>query len=155
MVSLWGSKQDDDPDATSAHNGDSGSARHAQPRASEADERTQLLPPPVQDGYLSPDDPAVSYPEKAVTRGRERSFDRAMLRVLTGVALQPLECTLLAVLHRSFCGDQLPVVGAPVGIDLHQPTRDALPWLRILRFLFHHFDSRTLDHHTTLLLVPV
>lgn len=35
----------------------------SQPRASEADERTRLLPPPAtggRDGYLSPDDPAVS-----------------------------------------------------------------------------------------------
>lgn len=35
----------------------------SQPRASEADERTRLLPPPAtggRDSYLSPDDPAVS-----------------------------------------------------------------------------------------------
>jgi pimeloyl-ACP methyl ester carboxylesterase len=62
MVSLWGSKPDDehDHDAAASQNGDSNSARQQQPRTSEADERTRLLPPPVQDGYLSPDDPAVS-----------------------------------------------------------------------------------------------
>lgn len=59
MVSLWGNKKDDDD--VVEHNGESGSVRPAQPRVSEADERTRLLPPPVHDGYLSPDDPAVSY----------------------------------------------------------------------------------------------
>lgn len=59
MVSLWGSKKDDDPDAVASGNGES-SERIAQPRLSEADERTRLLPPPSREGYLSPDDPAVS-----------------------------------------------------------------------------------------------
>ena len=66
MVSLWGSKQDGDggdPAAPPSRNGDvNGDSSH--PRAShDANERTRLLdhpPPPVHDGYLSPDDPAVS-----------------------------------------------------------------------------------------------
>jgi len=63
MVSLWGSKTDDEPENAPRHNGDSShSHTHSRP-SGEADERTRLLvhnPPPVQDGYLSPDDPAVS-----------------------------------------------------------------------------------------------
>lgn len=66
MVSLWGSKTDDDPDATTTtttHNGNgNGDSSNARP-SHEADERTRLLvnhpAPPVHDGYLSPDDPAV------------------------------------------------------------------------------------------------
>lgn len=58
MVSLWGSKKDDDD--ANPQNGEHSAA----PRSSEADERTRLLPanppPPGHDGYLSPDDPAVS-----------------------------------------------------------------------------------------------
>lgn len=57
MVSLWGKKDDDEE--TPPHNGES-SDRTAEPRASEANERTRLLPQP-HDGYLSPDDPAVSF----------------------------------------------------------------------------------------------
>lgn len=60
MVSLWGSKTDDEPENAPRQNGDSSRPR---PSAEPADERTRLLanhPPPVQDGYLSPDDPAVS-----------------------------------------------------------------------------------------------
>lgn len=60
MVSLWGSKKDDDPEPGVSHDGES-SERIAQPRHSEADERTRLLPPPRHEGYLSPDDPAVSF----------------------------------------------------------------------------------------------
>lgn len=61
MVSLWGSKNDDD----AVRNGDApllhDDAETSTPRRSEADERTRLLPPPPQGhaGYLSPDDPAV------------------------------------------------------------------------------------------------
>ena len=60
MVSLWGSKKNDDPGDTSAQpqNGQS-SSDYAEPRPSDANERTRLLPPPSQ-GYLSPGDPAVS-----------------------------------------------------------------------------------------------
>lgn len=57
MVSLWGSKKDDDAEAVSS--GDPSE----QPRLSEANERTRLLPPPAggREGFLSPDDPAVSF----------------------------------------------------------------------------------------------
>ncbi|PMD51792.1 uncharacterized protein K444DRAFT_669503 [Hyaloscypha bicolor E] len=60
MVSLWGSsKKDDDHEAARSQNGES-SEHIAQPRVSEADERTRLLPPQTHEAYLSPDDPAVS-----------------------------------------------------------------------------------------------
>ena len=59
MGSLWGSKKDDDREDTSVRPQNGESSEHAEPRASEANERTRLLPPPSQ-GYLSPDDPAVS-----------------------------------------------------------------------------------------------
>jgi len=63
MVSLWGSKKDDDPEPAGTQNGGSSDRIIANqpPRLSEADERTRLLPPPTHEGYLSPDDPAVSY----------------------------------------------------------------------------------------------
>lgn len=59
MVSLWGSKKDDDPEDTSVRPQHGESSEHAEPRTFEANERTRLLPPPSQ-GYLSPSDPAVS-----------------------------------------------------------------------------------------------
>ena len=63
MVSLWGSKKDDDPEPAGTQNGESSDRiiTNQPPRLSEADERTRLLPPPTREGYLSPDDPAVSY----------------------------------------------------------------------------------------------
>lgn len=58
MVSLWGSKTSDSNAAGEPHPEGDG---EAPARTSEADERTRLLPPPArQDGFLSPDDPAVS-----------------------------------------------------------------------------------------------
>ena len=61
MVSLWGSKKDDDPEDTSARPQNGEQSHAAEPRHSEANERTRLLqPPPQSQGYLSPDDPAVS-----------------------------------------------------------------------------------------------
>ncbi|TAQ86518.1 hypothetical protein B7494_g5134 [Chlorociboria aeruginascens] len=61
MVSLWG-KKDDDQVADATRNGDYNERNVVvQPRESEADERTRLLPPPSsREGFLSPDDPAVS-----------------------------------------------------------------------------------------------
>ena len=57
MVSLWGSKKDDDNAADESRSDVHGEA----PRHVDADERTRLLPPPSrQDRFLSPDDPAVS-----------------------------------------------------------------------------------------------
>jgi len=60
MVSLWGNKQDDDPESRQVvSNGESSD----EPRIYEANERTRLLPPASaggREGFLSPDDPAVS-----------------------------------------------------------------------------------------------
>ncbi|TVY49337.1 Uncharacterized protein LOCC1_G000716 [Lachnellula occidentalis] len=58
MVSLWAKKGDDAE--TSSQNGESSDHSGERPRTSEANERTHLLPPQNRDGYLSPDDPAVS-----------------------------------------------------------------------------------------------
>jgi hypothetical protein len=56
MVSLWGSKKDNDNPADESRS----DLQSETPRHSEADERTRLLPPPARhDGLLSPDDPAV------------------------------------------------------------------------------------------------
>ena len=65
MVSLWGSKNDDEneegQDGTRPQ-----SASHSQ-QPEDANERTRLLHPPPHapnrgDGYLDPDDPAVCSP---------------------------------------------------------------------------------------------
>lgn len=62
MVSLWGSQKDGNDDASPRVASPNGEPSNV--RTSEADERTRLLvhhPPPTgHDGYLSPDDPAVS-----------------------------------------------------------------------------------------------
>ncbi|OBW67017.1 MAG: putative HEAT repeat protein [Aureobasidium pullulans] len=72
MVSLWGSKNDDEQadDGSITPRGSTEDSRRPPSRRSyerrerEADERTRLLPaqprPPHSDGYLDPDDPAVS-----------------------------------------------------------------------------------------------
>ena len=61
MVSLWGNKSggdgDEDGDGTVSNN-DGGSRQHSR-HTREPDERSRLLPP--QEGYLSPDDPAVCH----------------------------------------------------------------------------------------------
>ncbi len=62
MVSLWGSKNGEERDHGDDAEDDGGDGGH-QPRHSggrEPDERTRLLPP-RNDGFLDPDDPAVSF----------------------------------------------------------------------------------------------
>jgi hypothetical protein len=72
MVSLWGtSKKDDDREAAPSRNGES-SEHVAHPRASEADERTRLLPPQPHEGFLSPDDPAVSLTSRLLVKNEDR-----------------------------------------------------------------------------------
>lgn len=69
MVSLWGSQKqngEEEEEETSHHrpaSNDTENQRHGQSSGrhstQDADERTRLLPPPGQGGYLRPDDPAV------------------------------------------------------------------------------------------------
>ncbi len=66
MVSLWGTKNDDDDDRLESQDGETtptnaGDSRQIPRRSGgdDADERTRLLPP-RREGFLSPDDPAVS-----------------------------------------------------------------------------------------------
>lgn len=62
MVSLWGSKKDEEDETP--QNGDHDEAEGSRPTSGrqpdrrDPDERTRLLPP-RNDGYLDPDDPAV------------------------------------------------------------------------------------------------
>lgn len=59
MVSLWGSKNGDDRQhEDEAANGED--SRQPSRQSREPDERTRLLPPHRNEGYLDPDDPAVS-----------------------------------------------------------------------------------------------
>lgn len=65
MVSLWGSKNDgeEERDGGDAPVTDGDEGTHENPRhpdSHDADERTRLLPR-RHEGYLSPDDPAVSF----------------------------------------------------------------------------------------------
>ena len=61
MVSLWGTKNDNKGrDEDDEQDGDNQSSRAPEHGHREPDERTRLIPPPNNDGYLDPDDPAVS-----------------------------------------------------------------------------------------------
>ncbi|KAK5088946.1 hypothetical protein LTS08_000651 [Lithohypha guttulata] len=63
MVSLWGSKNNQEEQDEDQENGrpTTSTSQTDTPRQSEeANERSRLLPPPDRRGYLSPDDPAVS-----------------------------------------------------------------------------------------------
>lgn len=66
MVSLWGSKDNgedrNEDDSAQAGEGEESTGRQTSHHAGgrDPDERTRLLPPPRNDGYLNPDDPAVS-----------------------------------------------------------------------------------------------
>lgn len=64
MVSLWGTKNGEDQndgDGRASSDGDNSrqASRHGDGGGRHPDERTRLLPP-RNDGYLDPDDPAVS-----------------------------------------------------------------------------------------------
>ena len=61
MVSLWASKNGEERAETddAEENGDHGNQDTRRSGGRDPDERTRLLPP-RNDGYLDPDDPAVS-----------------------------------------------------------------------------------------------
>jgi hypothetical protein len=87
-MGLWGNKKDDDPeDRQVVSNGDS-SDSVSQPRPSETNERTRLLPPPSaggREGFLSPDDPGVR--ESPISTGTKNQADRGgrYHRTISGV----------------------------------------------------------------------
>lgn len=58
-MGIWGGAKKDDDEPENGNR--TGENSISQPRESEANERTHLLPPPAagREGFLSPDDPAV------------------------------------------------------------------------------------------------
>lgn len=61
MGSLWGSKNGNQEERPLTREGEQSTRQEERPRSSnEANERTRLLPP-NENGYLSPDDPAVCF----------------------------------------------------------------------------------------------
>ena len=129
----------------------------------EADERTRLLPPPSH-GYLSPDDPAASYPflselnrNKVLEKLRNLSSQllrtcEAVANELTGISVQPLERTILALLHCALHHHKLSLVGAAVGIYLRGLTWIALARFWLLRFLIHDLNFGTSPDRPPILL---
>ena len=132
MVSLWGSKssnpKDEDGDDTqddgagerggeSSRNTSSHRQEHRQP-----DERSRLLP--RNEGYLSPDDPAVCLSQMNQLAGR--------LTDHTGLSLQPLERSCPQILLRSLLGPHIPLVDSPSRIDLRQSAIYEYSRLRLL-----------------------
>ena len=161
----WVSKKDENEQRTvdaPAQNGESSDQAHTR-NSVEADERTRLLPPPPH-GYLSPDDPAVSYPflselNRNETLGKLGNPSSQLLRTcealaneLTGISVQPLERTILALLHCALHHHKLSLVGAAVGIYLRGLTWIALARFWLLRFLIHDLDVRTSPDRPPILL---
>jgi len=135
MVSLWGSsgnKKDSGQTGPLLHDDESGDVTR---RHSETDERSRLLPPPAHgnNGYLSPDDPAVRLEHPQLL---------TLLLMTSGFAIQPLERPVLEILYRLVLDHDLPLVGVALHLDLRQPTRNALSRIRILRFFIHNVNPR-------------
>lgn len=64
MVSLWGSKNGEEQQHGVDGDHDENDNRNQSRQNREADERTRLLPHQRNDGFLDPDDPAVSFSQK-------------------------------------------------------------------------------------------
>lgn len=131
MGSLWGSKNNDEEERPLSRDAEPSFRQEAAP-PHEADERTRLLQQ-NRDGYLSPDDPAVSIHSFLC---KVEGFSTC-----AGLAVQSLECPISQIFHRPLLGYILPLVGTTSSLNLRQPARNALAWIRILRFLLHQFDS--------------
>lgn len=149
MVSLWGSNKDGDENdaengSTTPRNSEGGSrpppSRREYERR-EADERTRLLPaqprPPHSDGYLDPDDPAVSY-LFATQPSRGMKTDKHNV----GVSLQPLDRPIHPLPDNPLPGHHLLVVGAATCQHLCLPSWSSHAWLRLLRLLLHYPERR-------------
>ena len=141
MVSLWGSKDGAEDhangDGTTSTDGEDSrqpSRGGDRRRGSDPDERTRLLPPRT-DGYLDPDDPAVSISVPAYLQYTDCC--------LLGLSLQSLECPCPKILLGAVLHHQFLVVGPVASLHLCQPAHDAFPRLRILRLFLHntHFGE--------------
>jgi hypothetical protein len=129
MGSLWGSKKDGEDHEDRDEEGQEeprATSSHSQPsrRSEDTNERTRLLPRQDQSaGYLSPDDPAVSF---LCVCG---IYQLLMLSI--GVSIQPVERASVAMVRSSIPYDHLPVVGTTLCIPIRQSSEDALKRIRI------------------------
>ncbi|KFY90535.1 hypothetical protein V500_05152 [Pseudogymnoascus sp. VKM F-4518 (FW-2643)] len=116
MVSLWNTRPGGErPESPPTQNDDD----EATPCivVEQPDEHTRLLPQPStrdgREGFLSPDDPAVS------------------------IAIQPLERVVHAILLYFITVYHLPLVGTPPRQYLRESARLALSRLRLLRLILY------------------
>ena len=147
MVSLWGSKNGEERPDGEETNGEHSRQESRHSTGRDPDERTRLLPP-RNDGFLDPDDPAVSPSQ------RDPSLHLLMI-VQTGITLQSLECQSPPLPLRSIPRHQLSMVGPPLSVHLRQPSDDAFPWLWLLRLLIHHTHHRKSPRRNSLFLHTV
>ena len=137
-MALWGSKNDqqDNGDAAPSNEGDSRQSHEQEPT-----ERTRLLqqrpPPPHNDGYLDPDDPAVGLNYRIVTLPTDEK---------PGLPVQPVDCPLPSIFHRFVPGHHVPLVGLVAGIDIRVAVRISLSEYQIV----HANMNRCIDPGCTL-----
>ena len=150
MKSLWGQKKDDPArleESSRGHNEDSG---NAPVRAyHEPTERTRLLPPENNQGYLSPDDPAVCSSSHSSCLYRRAKNDHL------GISVQSMERACFAGTVPASSGSELCVVDVPFSVHLRQPTAPAFAGLRFLRILVYHISHGIFGSRLALLLRAV
>jgi hypothetical protein len=116
MVSLWGSKQNDQEDnADDESDTVRGSSTNSQqPRLpDESNERSRLLPRREQGpGYLHPDDPAVCV-----------SLDSRLISLTSlGISIQPLECTCPTMVRSFIPRHHFHLVGVAFRLHLRESS---------------------------------
>ena len=117
-MTLWGSKKNYEEGRDGEEARPSSSTDSNQPaRHSEANERTRLLPHQYREGYLDPDDPAVSVIPTGIH-----------VAELTGPGhtVQSFQSSSTEILRSPFLNDHFPMVGSAVRIDFCQSAPNAL-----------------------------
>lgn len=146
MVALWGSKKSDDQNGSGSatphesEEGRSGSASRRDYDRRDPDERTRLLqsrpaPPPRPDGYLDPDDPAVSQISRASSSWSwscSCSCSCSILTWLSGITVQPMVRSLPPLPDPTLSRHQLHLVDHTARLQLRLTALSALPRIRLL-----------------------
>lgn len=142
----------------------SGEGSETVPRHSiDPDEHTRLLPrPSTREGYLSPDDPAVSLIWKCCSNIANTSarFRHTISGVCGSCDTSPSFSRYEIAIHSShltlilLTGHHIPVVGSPSRLYLRQSAGHALPRLRLFRLLLCKFNLVKPPHCPSLFLFP-
>ena len=133
---FWGRRKDHEPTEPSRTQNEDEHG-HPEQRFEEPTERSRLLPEDSHEGFLSPDDPAVS-----PTNTEKHARGKLSLTREPGIALQSMERARGARRVSRRIGNELHMVDIPACLYIRQSTDDPSARVGLLCLFIYHPGDR-------------